>query len=684
MDIRIGDIRIGGVRVGVDVGGTFTKAVAVDAATGALAGRAVVPTTHDHPDGVSAGVIEVIAELAGQVGADAIELVTHSTTQAVNALLEGDSVPVGVLGLGRAPHLRKVRRRTAIDRACAHELLDVSAGLDTGAAAAALRRLAAAGAQAVCVAEAFAPDDASTEQAVAKLAAEQGLPVTTSSELTGLYGLELRTVTAALNASILPIALRTAEVVEAGVAAAGVASPVMVMRGDGGATDLAGFRSAPARTLYSGPAASVAGALRTLRIGDGVIIEVGGTSTNVAAITAGRPALSYVRVGGHATAVRALDVQVAGVAGGSMLRVRGRRVYGVGPRSAHIAGLPYACFLTAERLAGARPEPLAPRPGDPDDYLVLRLADGSVAALTNTCAANALGLVAPGDYAAGDPGAAAAAFGIAGVALRLPGPELARRMLQASTEALADLVAAVAAQHRLTKPTLVAVGGGAGVFGRLLADALGLGYEIPPGAEVISSVGDALSLVRAERERTMSRPTPADVDALIAEVEAEVLAAGAAPASLQVQVSRVSERGATRAVAVGALLLGSGVVPGRPPLDEAAILAAARAAGCAEHLDAVGRYWLCRSAPAGRVLLLDRFGDPVLDVRGEALLVEGAESLNGSLEAAVARHARNVGPVRVPPTTWVVQGSRIRELEDPATLAAALGAGRAAVIVGRD
>src|SRR5204862_8631 len=78
-----------------------------------------------------------------------------------------------------------------------------------------------------------------------------------------LYGLELRAVTAALNASILPIAVRTAAYVEQGVRDAGIAATVMVMRGDGGATDLAGFREAPARTLYSGPAASVAGALRT-------------------------------------------------------------------------------------------------------------------------------------------------------------------------------------------------------------------------------------------------------------------------------------------------------------------------------------------------------------------------------------------------------------------------------------
>ncbi|PZS16836.1 MAG: hypothetical protein DLM60_14760 [Pseudonocardiales bacterium] len=571
----------------------------------------------------------------------------------MNALLEGDTVPVGVLSLARAPYLRKARNRTTISGAIAHEFLDLSAGFDAGAARQALIRLASAGAQAVCVAEAFAPDDSACEDAVAVLAAELGLPVTTSSGLTGLYGLELRTVTAALNASILPIALRTAEVVEAGVAGAGLTCPVMVMRGDGGATDLAGFRAAPARTLHSGPAASVAGALRTLRIGDGVIVEVGGTSTNVAAITAGRPALSYVRVAGQATAVRALDVQVAGVAGGSMLRVRRRRIYGVGPRSAHIAGLTYSCFLAPERLSGARPETLAPRPGDPADYLALRLADGTMAALTNTCAGNALGLVADGDYAAGRRRSATAALDIAGAAVRLSGSELARRMMQASTEALADLVTAVAAQHRLTQPTLIAVGGGAGVLGRPLAGVLGLDCQIPPGAEVISSM-------------------------------AEALAAGASPTSLQVQVSQITQRGAIRAVAVGALVLGSGVVPGRPPLSREAIIDVARAAGGSEEVDPVGWFWL--SSLDGRVLVFDRFGDPALDVRGEAILVDGspgAPPLEATIGPAVSRHVRNVGPITVQPTTWVVQDGRIRELAGPDSIADTVGTGAAAVIVGR-
>src|SRR2546423_1922052 len=238
-----------GLRVGVDVGGTFTKAVALDRDAQVVA-RAVVPTTHSHADGVAAGVVEVVRQIAAEQGPDAIDLVTHSTTQAVNALLEGDVVPVGILGMATAPHVGKARKRTALAR------IDL-----------------------------------------------------TDSQV-------LRTVHEFIDTT-------------------------------GGATDLPGFRRAPALTLYSGPAASVAGALRTGAIGDAVIVEVGGTSSNVAAIKGGRPVLAYVQVGRHSTAVRALDVRVAGVAGGSMLRARRRPGYGVGARRAPIAGPPHACFGSA-------------------------------------------------------------------------------------------------------------------------------------------------------------------------------------------------------------------------------------------------------------------------------------------------------------------------------------------------
>ena len=86
-----------GLRVGVDVGGTFTKAVAMATGPVELRAHAVVPTTHDAAAGVAEGVAAALARVLTELGPDrdSVELVAYSTTQAMNALLEGDVARVG-------------------------------------------------------------------------------------------------------------------------------------------------------------------------------------------------------------------------------------------------------------------------------------------------------------------------------------------------------------------------------------------------------------------------------------------------------------------------------------------------------------------------------------------------------------------------------------------------------------
>lgn len=661
--------RAAGVRIGVDVGGTFTKALAYDLALGEVVAEAVVATTHDHELGVASGVVTVVGRIAERVGSDSVELITHSTTQAVNALLEGDVAVVGIVGVARQPDVGRARRRTVVPPVdlgsgrklrTEHAFLDATGGLDPGAARSTVEELRSRGAESVAVAGAFAPDDDADEQTVAAAARDLGLPVTTSADLSGLYGLELRSVTAALNACILPVAMRTAAVVEAGVREVGIACPVMVMRGDGGATDLAGFRRAPARTLYSGPAASVAGALRSGRIEDGIIIEVGGTSSNIAAIRRGQPALSYVQAGGHVTALRAIDVRVLGVAGGSMLRVRRGRVHGVGPRSAHIAGCGYACFTDVGALDGATVELVAPRPGDAADHVVLVCPDGRRVALTNTCAANALGLVRADDHAAGDPEAALAAFEVvAAVLRRVDGPEVARRMLQASTQAVGDVVAAVADDHDLRRPVLVAVGGGAGGLGRAVAAGMGLEVVVPDHAPLISALGDALSLVRVEREITASNPAPAEIEALVEAAEAEAVRAGAAANSLDVRVEHEKDRNTLRVVVTGAIGLRTGAVPGRPEVSRTEVGAIASDRGYPEPRP-VGRFWVAEVADGRRrAFVADRYGDVLLDIDGAVVSAAEGEGV----AAMVERRTRQVGPMTIRPDAWLIHGGRFLHVD---------------------
>jgi N-methylhydantoinase A len=685
------------VRVGVDVGGTFTKAVAVLATTGEIVARSVRPTTHDSPSGVAEGVVACVADIAAAVGREQVVLVTHSTTQAVNALLEGDVGVVGVFGMGRIPELKRAEQRTSlkdVELAPGRFLrtksvfLDVTGGLTDETATKALRTLIDAGADSVCIAEAFSPDDPSKEERVAVLAGNLGLPACASTELSGLYGLELRAVTAAINASILPIALRTAEFVGAGVRESGIDAPVMVMRGDGGATDLAGFRRAPARTLYSGPAASVAGALRTADVVDAVVVEVGGTSTNVAAVRNGRPALSYVQVASHSTAVRAVDVRVVGVAGGSILRLRklrfrsGRRsweVAGLGPRSAHIAGLPYACFLSPDDFDGATAALEAPTPGDYADHVVLSLADGRRVTLTTTCAANALGVALPGDYCYSPPAAALAAFAVIEKQFGIAGAVVAERMLVAAGEEVAEMISVLVHAQKLSQPEIVAVGGGAGGLGRYVASMLGFNVRVPEGAEIISSIGDALSLIRVEKERTVDATNPDLIRQLLAEVEEEALASGASRASLDLRIEELPEQGTVRAIATGAVAMRAGAVPGRPLADAETVRGTVGASADVRH---VGSYWIATGVAHGAaVMVLDRFGDPVQEIEGQVVALpdvscsaDAVGDLAAAVRAVIERNTRHRGPITLHPMAWVVDGSAIVEVGsgDVAAGAAAL------------
>ena len=116
----------------------------------------------------------------------------------------------------------------------------------------------------------------------------------------------------------MPKAISTAKYVEDVVREENIHCPIMIMKGDGGVTDIDTFKNKPILTILSGPAASVAGALLHSHILHGVFIEIGGTSTNISIIKNGKPEIKYVTIMDHPTCIRSVDVRVAGVAGGSL------------------------------------------------------------------------------------------------------------------------------------------------------------------------------------------------------------------------------------------------------------------------------------------------------------------------------------------------------------------------------
>ncbi|MGW7276589.1 hydantoinase/oxoprolinase family protein [Streptomyces sp. NPDC054864] len=550
------------IRVGIDVGGTFTDAVAVDATTLELLGQVKVPTSHHHEDGVAHGIVEALSRLLEETGRapEDVAFLAHGTTQATNALLEGDVATVGLLGIGTGPAAALTRRLAALGKlqlTPGKSLPLVYAHVTDPEDAAAVRRaadsLAQEGAQVLVATEPFSVDRPEGERSVVAAARAAGLPLTAAHEITSLYGLHKRTRTAVVNAAILPRMLATADLVDRSITKAGVDSPLMVMRCDGGVMSLDEMRRRPLLTVLSGPAAGVAGALMQERISEGVFLETGGTSTDISVVRRGKVAVQHATILGKKSYLNALDVRTVGVGGGSMVRIGGGKVTGVGPRSAHIAGLPYACFATLDDLRDATLTTIRPMPDDPADYAVLDAAGGRFA-LTMTCAANAAGRVPEGDFARSDQEVARAAMAPLAQALGVDAATAAARLLDVGTAHVKKVVDTMIRDYRMDKDTalLVGGGGGAGSVTPHLAEVSGLEGRIARHSEVISPIGVALALVREQIERTIPGAGQEQILAVRAEAEAAVVAQGAAADGVEVEVTVDPQTSTVRAVATGA------------------------------------------------------------------------------------------------------------------------------------
>ena len=653
------------IRVGIDVGGTFTKAVAIEMVTGQIIGKVTVPTTHSSSNGVSAGIIEALTTLIQKYSIlnSEIELISHSTTQAVNALLEGDTAKVGIIGMGVGLEKSNVIKRTNIKdvklapnkylQTC-YRFIDTSKYLEEKETEQAIDELKKEGAEVLVVSEAYSVDDPSNERFVMD---RSDIPATAGHELTGVYGLEIRTLTAAINGCILPKTITTAKFVEFAMQNEKINAPLLIMKGDGGVTDMSTFRSKPIVTVLSGPAASVAGALLHLRVIDGVFIEVGGTSTNICAIKDGKPEVRYVTIMQHPTCIRSLDVRVAGVAGGSLVRWSGRKITDVGPRSAHIAGLRYSCFASPEELENGQIITFKPKDGDPIDYIGIESAGGMRFAITNTCAANALGIVPEGDYARANQTSAKLALSILANRLDTTMEQIATIILDISAKKVFDVVEHVIKEYKLKKERVALIGGGGGasVLVPYIAAKQQLQYKIAEHAEVISSIGVAAAMIHEEAEKTVTNPRIEDISALSEQVKKAALERGAMPESITIQSEYISERSVMRVTAMGNVSLDIGTTNAQEIKKEEAHVLACELFGISEGVKCIldtdnyhifaceinKKMLFLKSKKQQQVLVIDKYGRVRLSVENASIFTGSPEDVYDRIKSLLKQHANN-------------------------------------------
>lgn len=313
--------------LGIDTGGTYTDAVLFRegaAAGGVVAKAKALTTRHDLAIGI-AGAVDAVLESAAANPAE-VALVSMSTTLATNAIVEGQGgrAALVLIGFGEADLDRGgLKAALGADPVLflpgGHDVHGNEKPLELAALEAALPEFAkSVTGFAVCAY--FAVRNPAHEVAAARLIREKtGLAVTMSHELSAKLGGPRRALTTLLNARLVGLIGRLIAATQGFLDARGIRAPLMVVRGDGALVSAAFARRRPIETILSGPAASIVGARHLTGLDDAIVSDIGGTTTDVAVLEAGRPRLDPdgARVGGMRTHVEAVAMRTFGLGGDS-------------------------------------------------------------------------------------------------------------------------------------------------------------------------------------------------------------------------------------------------------------------------------------------------------------------------------------------------------------------------------
>ncbi|MBU3000046.1 hydantoinase/oxoprolinase family protein [Roseovarius nubinhibens] len=328
--------------LGVDTGGTYTDAVLMRDEEEVIASAKALTTRHDLAIGIGGAVARVLE----QSGTDpaAIGLASLSTTLATNALVEGQGGRVGLVYIGFRD--RDLETHGLAEALAGDPSLVLAGGHSHAGGEAAPLDLDSLrawlsedhGISAFAVAGQFATRNPAHELQAAELIREKtGRPVSCSHHLSARLNGPKRALTAVLNARLIGMIARLIDRAEDGLRDLGITAPLMVVRGDGALISADQARERPIETILSGPAASIVGARWMTGAQSALVSDIGGTTTDVAVLRDGRPAIdpAGAQVGPWRTMVEAVAMRTTGLGGDSELHVQDEGLIGgvtLGPR----------------------------------------------------------------------------------------------------------------------------------------------------------------------------------------------------------------------------------------------------------------------------------------------------------------------------------------------------------------
>jgi N-methylhydantoinase A/oxoprolinase/acetone carboxylase beta subunit len=330
-------------RIGIDVGGTNTDAVLLEDKRVVHAIK--TPTTED----VTTGIVTALDELGrhAEVARGAIDGVVIGTTHFVNAVVQRRRLaPIAAIRIGLPASaslppfcdwpgdLAGLVRGAVFMLEGGHDYDGRPImPFDESAMRAAARKIRDSGIRSVAVAAVFSPLDPShEEQAGAILAEECPEAAVTLSHRLGRIGLLERENAALLNAALIELAAGTVAGFRDAVAASRIAAPLFLTQNDGTVMSAETAMALPIMSFASGATNSMRGGAFLSGLDDAMVVDVGGTSSDVGQLRRGFPreANSVVEIGEVRTLFRMPDLLSIGLGGGSIVE---QAPLAVGPRS---------------------------------------------------------------------------------------------------------------------------------------------------------------------------------------------------------------------------------------------------------------------------------------------------------------------------------------------------------------
>lgn len=301
--------------LGIDTGGTYTDGVILNRETKEICYATKALTTHEN---LIEGIHNVIRQLAYD-DLENIDYVALSTTLATNAIVANQGCRVGLLTLGYEPE----QSLPPCEWALIPGAMDLTGreihpvNLEKAKTAVESFR---GKVDAIAISGVFSVRNPEHENNVkAAIANMINVPVIMAHELTGTLGVHERTNTAVLNAKLIPVINELIFAVKAALKEKNINVPLMIVKGDGSLMNETVVRVRPIETILSGPAASIIGAMYLNDVCDGLIFDMGGTTSDIALISNGKPYLSKegAEVGGWRTRVSAVNAYTFGLGGDS-------------------------------------------------------------------------------------------------------------------------------------------------------------------------------------------------------------------------------------------------------------------------------------------------------------------------------------------------------------------------------